>query len=82
MDDNWWALIEPLLPPWPKRSPGPRRVADRLYLQVLRTSSATTRLATAPAVLGFSSGQTCWRRLERWQQAAVFDQPHRIFLAS
>ncbi|WP_435840594.1 transposase [Streptomyces bobili] len=33
MDDELWALIEPLLPPWPERSPGPRPVADRLCLQ-------------------------------------------------
>ncbi|MFI7240272.1 transposase [Streptomyces cyaneofuscatus] len=28
-----WASIEPLLPPWPERSPGPRPVSDRLCLQ-------------------------------------------------
>jgi hypothetical protein len=33
VDDELWALIEPLLPPWPVRSPGPRPVADRLCLQ-------------------------------------------------
>ncbi|MFK3902437.1 transposase [[Kitasatospora] papulosa] len=33
MDDELWALIEPLLPPWPERSPGPRPVPDRLCLQ-------------------------------------------------
>ncbi|HBF82868.1 MAG TPA: hypothetical protein DD420_23980 [Streptomyces sp.] len=31
--DELWALIEPLLPPWPDRSPGPRPVSDRLCLQ-------------------------------------------------
>lgn len=29
VDDDLWALIEPLLPPWPERSPGPRPVLDR-----------------------------------------------------
>ncbi|MEU1488038.1 transposase [Streptomyces sp. NPDC005752] len=33
VDDELWALIEPLLPPWPERSPGPRPVPDRLCLQ-------------------------------------------------
>ncbi|MFC9616986.1 hypothetical protein [Streptomyces sp. NPDC056938] len=28
MDDDLWALIEPLLPPWPERSPGPKPVGD------------------------------------------------------
>lgn len=34
-----------------------------------------------PLELEFGSGQTCWRRLERWQQADVFDQLLRILLA-
>ncbi|MFE7523114.1 transposase [Streptomyces halstedii] len=33
VDDDLWALIEPLLPPSPERSPGPRLVSDRLCLQ-------------------------------------------------
>ncbi|WUO09439.1 transposase [Streptomyces sp. NBC_00289] len=33
VDDDLWALIEPLLPPWPQKSPGPRPVPDRLCLQ-------------------------------------------------
>ncbi|MEU1451457.1 transposase [Streptomyces avermitilis] len=34
-----------------------------------------------PLELGFGSGQTCWRRLDRWQQAGALDQLHRILLA-
>ncbi|MEU8718597.1 transposase [Streptomyces sp. NPDC048663] len=34
-----------------------------------------------PLEMGFGSGQTCWRRLDRWQRAGVFDQIHRILLA-
>lgn len=82
VDDDLWALIEPLLPPWPEKSPGPRPMADRLCLQgilyVLHNDIAWQLL---PLELGFGSGQTCWRRLERWQQAGVFDQLHRILLA-
>ncbi|MFD3622350.1 transposase [Streptomyces sp. NPDC058676] len=33
MDDDLWAGVEPLLPPWPKRSPGLRPVDDRPCLQ-------------------------------------------------
>jgi transposase len=33
VDDDLWALIEPLLPPWPDKAPGPRPVPDRLCLQ-------------------------------------------------
>ncbi|MEU2346664.1 transposase [Streptomyces sp. NPDC013082] len=82
VDDELWALIEPLLPPWPERSPGPRPVPDRLCLQgilfVLYNDIAWQLL---PLELGFGSGQTCWRRLDRWQKAGVFDRLHRFLLA-
>ncbi|MFY0510955.1 transposase [Streptomyces anulatus] len=82
MRDELWALIEPLLPPWPERSPGPRPVSDRLCLQgilfVLYNDIAWQLL---PLELGFGSGQTCWRRLDRWQKAGVFDRLHRVLLA-
>ncbi|MEU3318748.1 IS5 family transposase [Streptomyces sp. NPDC006785] len=82
VDDELWALIEPLLPPWPERSPGPRPVSDRLCLQgilfVLYNDMAWQLL---PLELGFGSGQTCWRRLERWQKAGVFYRLHRLLLA-
>jgi transposase len=82
VDDHLWALIEPLLPPWPERSPGPRPVADRLCLQgILYVLYSDIAWQLLPPELGFLSGQTCWRRLERWQQAGVFDQLHRILLA-
>ena len=34
-----------------------------------------------PQELGFGSGMTCWRRLERWTKADVFDQVHQLLLA-
>jgi transposase len=33
IDDELWDRIEPLLPPWPGKAPGPRPVPDRLCLQ-------------------------------------------------
>ncbi|MFI1742446.1 transposase [Streptomyces sioyaensis] len=67
VDDDLWALIAPLLPPWSEKAPGPRPVPDRLCLQgipyVLHNDIAWQLL---PLELGFGSGQTCWRRLERW----------------
>ncbi|WP_374322258.1 transposase [Streptomyces sp. AP-93] len=47
-------------------------------LRLLRNDIAWQLL---PPELGFCSGQICWRRLKRWQQAGVFDQLHRILLA-
>ncbi|MGW7405974.1 IS5 family transposase [Streptomyces sp. NPDC054833] len=82
VDDGLWALIEPLLLPWPERSPGPRPVPDRLSLQgilyVLHQDLAWQLLSLEP---DFGSRQTCSRRLDRWQQRGVFDQLHRILLA-
>ncbi|WP_106974227.1 IS5 family transposase [Kitasatospora phosalacinea] len=82
VDDELWARIEPLLPAWPERSPGPRPVDDRLCLQgilfVLYTGITWQQL---PPELGFGSGQTCWRRLGRWQRAGVFEALHRMLLA-
>lgn len=82
VDDALWAVLEPLLPKWPERSPGPRPVDDRRCLQgilfVLYTGITWQQL---PLELGFGSGQTCWRRLGRWHEAAVFDRLHRMLLA-
>lgn len=82
VDDALWELIEPLLPPWPERSPGLRPVDDRLCLQgILYVLVNDIAWQLLPLELGFGSGQTCWRRLDRWQQAGVFDQLHRLLLA-
>ncbi len=57
-------------------------MADRLCLQgVLYVLYNDIAWPLLPLELGFGSGQTCWRRLERGQQADVFDQLHRILLA-
>jgi len=72
-------MVEPVLPPCSERSPGPRPVSDRLCLEgvlfVLHTGIPWQQLSPE---LGFGSGQTCWRRLERWQEAGVFDGLHGI----
>ena len=82
IDDGLWALIEPLLPPWPARSPGPRPVPDRLCLQgILFVLSTGIGWEDLPRELGYGSGMTCWRRLRRWTDAGVFDRLHRLLLA-
>jgi transposase len=80
-EDELWELIEPLLPPWPAKSPRPRPVPDRQCLQ--GSSSCCTGMGweDLPQELGFGSGITCWRRLKRWTDAGVFDQLHQILLA-
>ncbi|MFC8958044.1 transposase [Streptomyces sp. NPDC057101] len=82
VEDDLWALMEPLLPPWPEGLPGPRPVPDRLFLQgILFVLYNDVAWQLLPLELGFGSGQTCWQRLERWQKAGVFDQLHRVLLA-
>jgi transposase len=84
VSDELWTLIEPLLPKHPRRFryPGRRRLPDREALQgvlfVLCTGIAWRHL---PPELGFGSGITCWRRLEEWQQAGVWDDLHALLLA-
>ncbi|MGA5629559.1 IS5 family transposase [Streptomyces cellulosae] len=82
MEDELWALIEPLLPPWPRKAPGPKPVDDRLCLQgILYVLYNDVSWQLLPLELGFGSGQTCWRRLGRWHEAGVFDQLHRLLLS-
>jgi transposase len=85
IDDELWALTEPLPPP-PKRRrkkyPGRRPVSDQAALNgilfVFRTGIRWCDLSIA---LGFGSGQTCWRRLRDWQKAGVWDRLHELLLA-
>ena len=82
LDDELWASIEPLLPPWPARAQGPRPVADRLCLQgILFVLSTGITWQQLPLELGFGSGQTCWRRLCRWSEAGVFGKIHQVLLS-
>jgi transposase len=84
VDDQFWQLLEPLLPRKPRRyrHPGRKRLDDRKVftgiLFVLTTGIAWQRL---PRELGYGSGMTCWRRLQEWQQAGVFDRLHQLLLA-
>ena len=84
VSDELWELVEPLLPKRERRSryPGRRRLSDREALSgilfVLYTGTAWMHL---PRELGFGSGITCWRRLEEWQRAGVWEQLHAVLLA-
>src|SRR5260370_27973012 len=79
-----WGLVEPLLPKVERRFryPGRKRLPDREALQgilfVLHTGISWTHL---PAELGFGSGVTCWRRLDEWQRAGVWERLHEVLLA-
>jgi transposase len=84
VSDALWERIEPLLPRKERRfrSPGRKRLPDRLALQgilfVLCTGLAWRAL---PAELGFGCGVTCWRRLEAWTRAGGWARLHALLLA-
>jgi transposase len=83
VSDELWELVEPLLPAPQRRFryPGRRRLPDRDCLSgilyVLHTGIPWHDL---PQELGFGSGVTCWRRLEEWQRAGVWERLHRLLL--
>lgn len=83
VSDELWGLIESLLPARERRFryPGRRRLPDRQCLSgilyVLHTGIPWHDL---PQELGFGSGVTCWRRLEEWQAAGVWERLHRLLL--
>ncbi len=81
--DELWEVIEPLLPeepPKPKKGGRPR-VRDRAALTgilfVLKTGIPWEML---PQEMGCGCGMTCWRRLEEWHEAGVWERLHRTLL--
>lgn len=82
--DELWERIEPLLPRWDNALPklGRRRVPDRLVLQgILFVLHTGIQWEFLPQELGFGSGMTCWRRLEEWNDAGVWQRLHEELLA-
>ncbi len=80
--DKLWEVIEPLLPEEPPKPKGGRpRVPDRAALTgiifVLKSGIPWEML---PQEMGCGSGTTCWRRLEEWQEAGVWERLHRALL--
>jgi transposase len=84
VSDELGEPVEPLLPRKERRfrHPGRKRLPDRQALQgilfVLHTGIAWQHL---PGELGFGSGVTCWRRLDEWQRAGVWQELHSVLLA-
>ena len=84
VSDALWERIESLLPKKERRFryPGRKRLDDRAALQgilfVLHTGIAWRHL---PRELGFGSGSTCYRRLDEWQRAGVWERLHQLLLS-
>ena len=84
VSDELWKRVEPVLPRVERRFryPGRKRLPDRQALQgilfVLHTGIAWRHL---PLELGFGGGSTCYRRLDEWQRAGVWERLHAALLA-
>lgn len=84
VDDELWAIVEPLLPVWtPSPKGGQPRVADRVCLtgipHVLKTGIAWVRRRRIPQEMG-CCGMTLWNRLKEWTDAGVWPELHRVLL--
>jgi transposase len=79
-----WQRVQPLLPPPPARSRGgvPRRIPDRNCVAAMIFMARTsTPWSLLPAnELGCGSATTCWRRLDAWAKAGVFEQLQAVLL--
>ena len=82
--DELWEVLEPLIPVVARRfrHPGRKRLDDRQALNgilyVLHTGIAWRHL---PLELGFGGGSTCYRRLDEWQRAGVWERLHALLLS-
>lgn len=83
LDDGLWEIIEPILPPPPKRRfrfPGRKRIDPRKALTgILFVLKTGIQWEDLPREFG-CCGMTCWRRLKEWQDAGVWEQLHKILL--
>jgi transposase len=74
--DALWEQLRPLLPA-PSAFPGPGRprVDDRACLEgILYVARRGVPWAAVPPGLGYAHGKTCWRRLDQWTQAGVWER--------
>src|SRR6516165_5199166 len=85
IDDEVWALIEPMLPsPKPRRYryPGRKPIPDRAALTgILFVLKTGIRWRDLPMGFRCGSGVSCWRRLRDWQRAGIWDRLQAVLLA-
>lgn len=84
IDDDFWALIEPLIPTRSvseRRGAGRPRAPDRAVfcgiVFVLRSGISWPLL---PKNLGYGTGQICCRRLVEWQEEGVWPSLQRVLV--
>ena len=82
LTDELWEAIEPLLPEEPPKLKGGRpRLPDRASLTgILFVLKSGIPWEMLPQEMGCGSGMTCWRRVQEWHEAGVWEKLHRILL--
>jgi len=82
LPDELWQRVQPLLPPPRPRPHGGVARRDRNCVAALvfmgRTSTPWSLLPAKE--LGCGSATTCWRRLDEWAKAGVFEQLQALLL--
>ena len=64
------------------KHPGRKRVPDRACLTgVLFVLLTGIQWEMLPQEMGCGCGMTCWRRLDEWNKAGVWQKVHEILLA-
>lgn len=82
LTDEFWGIVEPLIPKPPPRPKGGRpRVSDKAALRgILHVLATGLSWEYLPLEMGCGSGMTCWRRLRDWQEAGVWSELHAVML--
>ncbi len=80
--DEFWDVVEPLLPKEPPRPRGGRpRISNRAtFTGILFVLKSGIPWQMLPQEMGCGSGMTCWRRLREWQAAGVWEMLHTTLL--
>ena len=85
LDDALWHHVRDVLPPpKPRRSrfPGRKPIDDRRALTgILFVLKMGIPWEDLPPELGCGSGMTCWRRLQHWHQAGVWDRVRAVLVS-
>jgi transposase len=82
LSERLWVRVAPLLPVVERRlcNPGRRRIDDRRCVEgILFVLFSGLPWDAVPAELDVS-GVTCWRRLQEWQQAGVWERLLELLL--
>ena len=82
LPDPLWERIKAKIPKRRTTRKGGRPAFDdrRILLGILYVLKSGIPWSMLPQEMGCGSGMTCWRRLDRWQKAGVWEKVHLLLL--